>query len=209
MGDKTYVTGDAGQGQIAPVSQIGATMEALFATILERKDAVAGSESYTRKLLDGKLDDLLKKVSEESLESCLAAKECEMLQAGCAKGAPEPTDDSAAGGHAANPADVLNATGDADSNVITDSMQHFTESVHLSQAAQESIQIQRNAQLLDEGVDHMRYEAADVIYHLLVLLARFDVTIDELAAELNMRMREDERPAGCVMLQQEHVRRGK
>lgn len=206
MGDKTYVDGEA--GQIASVSQIGATMEALFATILERKGA-DGSESYTKKLLDGKLDDLLKKVSEESLESCLAAKECEMLQIGVAKGSAKPGNGAEGGGHAANPADVLNAKGDADSNVITDTMQHFTESIQLSQAAQESVQIQRNAQLLDECIDHMRYEAADVIYHLLVLLARFDVSIDELAAELNMRMREDERPAGCVMLQQEHVRRGK
>lgn len=206
MGDKTFVDGEA--GQIASVSQIGATMEALFATILERKGA-ASSESYTKKLLDGKLDDLLKKVSEESLESCLAAKECEMLQSGFVKNNLSSSNNDAEGGHAANPADVLNVKGDADSNVITKTMQHFTESIQLSQAAQESVQIQRNAQLLDECIDHMRYEAADVIYHLLVLLARFDVSIDELAAELNMRMREDERPAGCVMLQQEHVRRGK
>lgn len=138
---------DAGAPVDASASQIGATMEALFATINARKGADADAGSYTKSLFDGKLDNLLKKVSEESLESCLAAKECEMLKG--------------------------------------------------------------NACELDEGVDHLRYEAADVIYHLLVLLARFDVPLDELAAELNMRMCEDERPKGCVMLHPDHVRRGK
>lgn len=217
MGDKIYVTD--GSGPITSITQIGATLEALYATILERKNA-SGSDSYTKKLLDGKLDDLLKKVSEESLESCLAAKECEMLANELALGAKKMNDDSKEGahaatnepkdgGHAANPVDMLNATGDKDSSVITESMLHFAESIQLSKAAQESVQIQRTATALDESIDHMRYEAADVIYHLLVLLARFGISIDELAAELNMRMREEERPAGCVMLQPDHIKRGK
>lgn len=144
MPDKTYIT----EG-VAPDSQIGATLEALYETICARRDSDAQG-SYTNKLVKGPLDTLLKKVSEEALETGLAAKECQMLDAYAS-----------------------------------------------------------NAALFDESVDHMRYEAADVIYHLLVLMARFDVPLDELAGELNARMREDERPSGCVLLNEDHVRRGK
>lgn len=144
MSDKIYVT----NAERVPDSQIGATLDSLFNTIYSRKSA--GDESYTKTLLDGPLDKLLKKVSEEALEAGLAAKECQMLDA-----------------YAADDA------------------------------------------LVDASVDHMRYESADVIYHLLVLLARYGITADELAAELNYRMREDERPEGCVLLKDEHVKRGK
>ena len=65
------------------------------------------------------------------------------------------------------------------------------------------------ASTLDASIDHLRYESADVVYHLLVLLERFCIDIDEFAAELNYRMREDERPEGCVLLHDEHVKRGK
>ena len=41
----------------------------------------------------------------------------------------------------------------------------------------------------DRDHDHIRYEAADLIYHLLVVLERYGVTVDELAGELNARMR--------------------
>lgn len=41
----------------------------------------------------------------------------------------------------------------------------------------------------DEDHDHIRYEAGDLVYHLLVTLERYDVTLDELAGELNARMR--------------------
>ncbi|MBR5259371.1 MAG: phosphoribosyl-ATP diphosphatase [Eggerthellaceae bacterium] len=56
-------------------------------------------------------------------------------------------------------------------------------------------------------VDHLRYEAADVVYHLLVVLERFGVSLDEFAAELNNRMTEAERPEGAVRLHEEFVRR--
>ncbi|MCD8316428.1 MAG: phosphoribosyl-ATP diphosphatase [Eggerthellaceae bacterium] len=61
----------------------------------------------------------------------------------------------------------------------------------------------------EQTTDHLRYEAADVIYHLLVICERFSIGIDELAAELNMRMTDKERPEGAVMLYEEHVQRGK
>ena len=57
--------------------------------------------------------------------------------------------------------------------------------------------------------DHLRYEAADLIYHLLVLLESRDIQIDELAAELNSRMNDDERPSNCAVIAPEHINRGK
>ena len=57
-------------------------------------------------------------------------------------------------------------------------------------------------------VDHLRYEAADVVYHLLVLFDRFGISIDEFAAELNSRMTESERPRGGVRLKPAFVNRG-
>lgn len=41
----------------------------------------------------------------------------------------------------------------------------------------------------DEDHDHIRYEAADLVYHLLVTLERYSVTIEELAGELDARHR--------------------
>lgn len=59
-------------------------------------------------------------------------------------------------------------------------------------------------------VDHLRYEAGDVVYHLLVLLERCGVSLDEFAAEMNTRMTEDEIAlrSGVVMLKPEFVNRG-
>ena len=39
----------------------------------------------------------------------------------------------------------------------------------------------------DNDHDHIRYEAADVIYHLLVACEAYGVTLDELAGELDAR----------------------
>ncbi|MCH3968687.1 MAG: phosphoribosyl-ATP diphosphatase [Atopobiaceae bacterium] len=41
----------------------------------------------------------------------------------------------------------------------------------------------------DDDHDHIRYEAADLVYHLLVTLERYGVTTADLAGELNARMR--------------------
>ena len=60
-----------------------------------------------------------------------------------------------------------------------------------------------------EETDHVRYEAGDIVYHLLCALAYADINIDELAAELNMRMKPEERPENCILLKPEFVRRGK
>lgn len=60
-----------------------------------------------------------------------------------------------------------------------------------------------------EAVDHLRYEAADVVYHLLVVLERYGVGLDEFAAELNNRMTDEERPQGAFRLHENQVNRGK
>ncbi|MCL2136701.1 MAG: phosphoribosyl-ATP diphosphatase [Coriobacteriia bacterium] len=39
----------------------------------------------------------------------------------------------------------------------------------------------------DDDHDHIRYEAADLLYHLLVVLEKTAVSLDELAGELDAR----------------------
>lgn len=39
----------------------------------------------------------------------------------------------------------------------------------------------------DTDHDHIRYEAADLVYHLLVCLERYGISVDELAGELDAR----------------------
>ena len=140
MSGKSFVP----QGQTAPASQIGATIEALASTIAARRGA--GEESYTFRLLTGSPDAALKKVMEEAGEVALAAKDLEAAQA--------------------TPAEAA-------------------------------------------ALDHLRYEAADVVYHLLVVLERYGIDIEDLAAELNERMTEQERPAGAVRLASADINRGK
>ena len=41
----------------------------------------------------------------------------------------------------------------------------------------------------DRDHDHIRYEAGDLVYHLLVTLERYGISLDELAGELNARMK--------------------
>ena len=159
MSDKTYIP----EGEQAPASQIGATLEALAGTIHARRSA--GEESYTYRLLTGSADSPLKKVVEESKEVALAAKDVEafrVMLAGLA-------------GH---------------------------EDSHAGMAAAFTAKA-------DAACDHLRYEAADVVYHLLVVLERYGIGIDEFAAELNNRMTDEERPEGAIRLHEEHVKRGK
>ena len=41
----------------------------------------------------------------------------------------------------------------------------------------------------DRDHDHIRYEAGDLVYHLLMTLERYGISLDELAGELNARMK--------------------
>lgn len=141
MSKKIYIP----EGESAPASQIGATLDALATTISARREA--GEESYTHRLLSAKTpDSALKKVMEEAGEVSLAAKDVDAC---------------------------------------------------------------RNSVEADDAVDHLRYEAADVVYHLMVVLERYGISIDEFAAELNNRMTEEERPRGGARLYEEFVKRGK
>lgn len=60
----------------------------------------------------------------------------------------------------------------------------------------------------EAALDHLRYEAADVVYHLLVVLQRYGISMDEFAAELNARMTPEERPRGAALIADEHINRG-
>lgn len=160
MSDKIFVP----EGHTPPASQIGATLEALAATIAARRDA--GEESYTYRLLTGPLDKPLKKVVEEAVEVGLASKDVEARAASALAAAL--------------------------------ALEPEAEKVAVGLPPE-----------YDEAVDHLRYEAADVVYHLLVVLARFGISIDEFAAELNSRMTDEERPEGAVQLKPEHIKRGR
>ena len=161
MSDKTYLPA----GEVPPASQIGATLEALAATIAERREA--GEESYTHRLLSGPADEVLKKIMEEAGETALAAKDVESWA--CSSLA----------------ATLAVAGADADDALSVELPPEY-----------------------DAAVDHLRYEAADVVYHLLVALERYGIGLDEFAAELNTRMTDAERPQGAVRLHEEHVKRG-
>ena len=162
MSDKTYLPA----GEVPPASQIGATLEALAATIAARREA--GEESYTHRLLSGPADEVLKKVMEEAGETALAAKDVESWA--CSSLA----------------ATLAVAGADADDALSVELPPEY-----------------------DAAVDHLRYEAADVVYHLLVALERYGIGLDEFAAELNNRMTDAERPEGGVRLYEDHVKRGK
>ena len=165
MVNKTFIP----EGEAVPASQIGATLEALAATIAARRDA--DEASYTYRLLTGNVDDVLKKVMEESGEVALAAKDVE----GWA------TSSLAA-------AVALEAASAGAGDAVSD-----------AEAADEGAGAPLSVQLppeYGEAVDHLRYEAADVVYHLLVVLERYGITLDEFAAELNNRMTEGEQLRG-------------
>jgi phosphoribosyl-ATP pyrophosphohydrolase len=57
----------------------------------------------------------------------------------------------------------------------------------LGKVAEEAAEVIMAAK--DEDHDHLRYEAGDLLYHLLVVLDLHEVGLDELAGELNARMR--------------------
>ena len=165
MSDKTYMP-EGGRLQ-ASAAQIGATMEALAATIAARRNA--GQESYTHRLLALSPDEVLKKVMEEAGEVALAAKDVESWATSSLA--------------AALACETTCAEG-------------------------ETLQVDLPEEY-SAAIDHVRYEAADVVYHLLVVLERYGISLDEFAAELNERMTDEERPQGAIRLRKEHVQRGK
>ncbi|MBQ6453886.1 MAG: phosphoribosyl-ATP diphosphatase [Coriobacteriales bacterium] len=61
------------------------------------------------------------------------------------------------------------------------------ENLALKKIAEEAGEVIMAAK--DQDHDQLRYEAADLIYHLLVVLEKYGVTVPELADELNRRMK--------------------
>lgn len=57
----------------------------------------------------------------------------------------------------------------------------------LKKVAEEAVEVVMACK--DGDHDHIRYEAADLIYHLMVVLERYGVGLDELAGELAARRR--------------------
>ena len=57
----------------------------------------------------------------------------------------------------------------------------------LKKLAEESSEVIMAAK--DNDHDHIRYEMGDLLYHLLVTMERYGITLDELAGELNARMK--------------------
>ena len=55
----------------------------------------------------------------------------------------------------------------------------------LKKVAEEATEVVMAAK--DDDHDHLRYEAADLLYHLMVVLERYGVTLPELAGELDAR----------------------
>ena len=162
---KTYIP----EGEGAPASQIGATLEALGVTIAARRDA--DESSYTFQLLSGSPDKVLKKVMEEAGEVALAAKDVESWA----------TSSLAA---------ALALAGTRGEGVDPEEL---------------AVQLPDEYQ---QAVNHLRYEAADVVYHLMVVLERYGISLDEFAAELNNRMTDEERPEGAIRLHESCVNRG-
>ncbi len=83
----------------------------------------------------------------------------------------------------------------------------------LVEEAHETTLAAKDAQRLDADpreIDHLRYEAGDVVYHLLVVLERCGISLDEFAAELNSRMTEEQiaTRSGVVLLCPEYLNRG-
>lgn len=90
---------------------------------------------------------------------------------------------------------------------IDDLLKKLVEEAHETTLAAKDVM---RSDAAPEEVDHLRYEAGDVVYHLLVLLERCGIDLDEFAAEMNTRMTEDDIAlrSGVVMLKPEFVNRG-
>lgn len=179
----------------APISQIGDALDSLAATIHERRNA--GEESYTYRLLHGDLEKLLKKVVEESFEVAMAAKDVQHLVA-------QVVNDEATAAGSSEVASGIHAeahgeTSDAEANAAH------------REAGVDALALAVEEAAADAALDHFRYEVGDVIYHVLVLLERAGISLDELAAELNSRMTDEalEARPGALQLYPEHLNRGK
>lgn len=92
-------------------------------------------------------------------------------------------------------------------------LKKLVEEAHETTLAAKDLQALSNKTDTEEyqaNLDHLRYEAGDVVYHLLVVLERMGIGLDEFAAELNSRMTKEEIESrgGVVLLKPEYINRG-
>ncbi len=93
-------------------------------------------------------------------------------------------------------------------------LKKLVEEAHETTLAAKDIQSlvgrEHTSEEYQQNLDHLRYEAGDVMYHLLVVLERCGIGLDELAAELNSRMSESEiaHREGALLLKPEYINRG-
>ncbi len=57
----------------------------------------------------------------------------------------------------------------------------------LGKVAEEAVEVVMACK--DDDHDHIRYEMGDLLYHLLVVAERYGITLEELAGELDARMK--------------------
>jgi phosphoribosyl-ATP pyrophosphohydrolase len=82
--------------------------------------------------------------------------------------------------------DVIESRRDADpEQSYTARLLQGHEDKLLKKIAEESGEVIMAAK--DRDPDHLRYEIGDVVYHLLVVMARYGLTPDDLAEELQSR----------------------
>ena len=82
--------------------------------------------------------------------------------------------------------DVIESRRDADPEVsYTAQLLQGPEDTLLKKIAEESGEVIMAAK--DRDPEHLRYEIGDVVYHLLVVMARWGLTPDDLAEELAAR----------------------
>lgn len=85
-------------------------------------------------------------------------------------------------------AEVIHGRWDADPEAsYTARLLNGPQDKRLKKVGEEAVEVIMAAK--DGDHDHVRYEAADLIYHLLVVCEAQGVTIEELAGELNARMK--------------------
>ena len=75
----------------------------------------------------------------------------------------------------------------SDEESYTARLLHGPEDKVLKKVTEEATEVSLACK--DDDLDHIRYEAADLVYHLLVCLERWGVTVEELAGELDARHR--------------------
>ena len=85
-------------------------------------------------------------------------------------------------------ADVIHSRRDAHSDTsYTARLLQGKEDALLKKVVEEAGEVVMAAK--DKDHDHLRYEAGDLLYHLLVVLERYGISLDELAGELRARRR--------------------